>query len=68
MEDRRRTQVGEWREAVRESALVSQKDYQDNMEDAIKRREKFNFLFTFTKANKEVREHDFKYPMIIHSR
>ena len=37
--------------------MMSERDYQDRLTDANRRREKFNFLFAFTRANKEVRSY-----------
>ena len=54
MSDNKKTKKIEWDLANRESVLAFRKDCHDNMLDARERKEKLNFLFGFTKANKEV--------------
>ena len=56
MEDQKRIKERQWNEAVNESIVMSQKDYQDRIEDASRRKEKYEYLNTYTKANKEVRK------------
>nr|XP_002126996.1 uncharacterized protein LOC100187305 [Ciona intestinalis] len=65
MDDRVLLKRREWEEAVNESIMTSEKDRRDCMEDYEKRRNKFNFLLTFTKANKEMMETRWKEKQVL---
>ncbi|CAK8689092.1 uncharacterized protein LOC143460935 [Clavelina lepadiformis] len=60
MEERDRGKRREWNSAFRESIAVAAQDMRDCQMDVEKRRDKLNFLVTFTKANKEMMESRWK--------
>ena len=55
MDDRKKLKETRWDESINESIMMSQRDNRDRMEDAAKKREKYQYLIAYTKANKEVR-------------